>query len=75
MGCCCGDCETMMQPYMDRVLSDEQVNEAQEHLARCPECEKRFRFEEKLRIFVRVAVDEQMTEELKAKLAGLRSTG
>ena len=72
MGCGCTDCETMMQPYMDRVLSDEQVSEAQEHLARCPGCEKRFRFEEKLRIFVRVAVDEPMPEALKAKLAGLR---
>ena len=73
MGCGCDDCEQMMQPYMDGVLSEEQIREAQEHLERCPPCDKRFRFEEKLRHFVRVAVDEPMTEELKVRLAGLRS--
>jgi len=73
MGCGCGDCEAMMQPYMDRVLSDDQIREAKEHLAACPPCEKRFRFEEKLRVFVRVAADEPMSEGLKEKLAGLRS--
>ncbi|HEY7536400.1 MAG TPA: zf-HC2 domain-containing protein [Gaiellaceae bacterium] len=73
MGCCCDDCERMMQPYMDGVLSEEQIREAQEHLADCPECEKRYRFEVELRRFVRVAVDEPMTPALKARLAGLRS--
>jgi anti-sigma factor RsiW len=58
---------------MDRVLSDEQIAEAKEHLAACPPCEKRFRFEEKLRGFVRVAADEPMSDGLKEKLAGLRS--
>jgi anti-sigma factor RsiW len=64
----------MMQPYVDGVLSDEQVREATEHLAACPPCEKRFRFEVSLRHFVRVAATEQMSEELKAKLVGLRTT-
>jgi hypothetical protein len=73
MGCGCTDCEQMMQPYMDRVLSDEQIAEAKEHLERCPGCEKRYRFEEKLRAFVRVAVDEPMTDALKARLDGLRT--
>ena len=27
MGCGCGDCEEMMQPYMDGMLSDEEVAE------------------------------------------------
>jgi anti-sigma factor (TIGR02949 family) len=75
MGCGCDDCEKMMQPYMDGVLSEEEIREAQEHLDRCPGCDKRFRFEEKLRHFVRVAAHEPMTEELKARLAGLRSAG
>jgi anti-sigma factor (TIGR02949 family) len=74
MGCDCGDCEVMMQPYLDGVLSDEQVQEAKQHLADCPGCEKRFRFEESLRRFVAVAATEPMSEELKAKLVGLRST-
>jgi anti-sigma factor RsiW len=73
MGCCCDDCEKMMQPYIDGVLSEAQIREAQEHLAECPGCEKRYRFEVELRRYVRVAVDEPMTEELKEKLVGLRA--
>jgi anti-sigma factor (TIGR02949 family) len=73
MGCGCDDCEKMMQPYMDGVLSEEQIREAQEHLDLCPPCDKRFRFEERLRHFVRVAVDEPMPEALKERLAGLRT--
>ncbi len=72
MGCGCGDCETMMQPYLDGMLSDEEVQEAREHLERCPGCDKRYRFEERLRHFVRVAADEPMPDGLREKLAGLR---
>jgi anti-sigma factor RsiW len=64
----------MMQPYMDGMLSDAEVVEAREHLASCPGCDKRFRFEEKLRHFVRIAADEPMSAGLRDKLAGLRST-
>ena len=73
MGCGCSDCEEMMQPYMDKVLTDEQMREAQEHLEGCPGCEKRYRFEATLRRYVRVAVEEPISPELQAKLAGLRS--
>jgi anti-sigma factor (TIGR02949 family) len=73
MGCGCDDCESMMQPYLDGVLSDEQVAEAREHLARCPGCDKRFRFEEKLRRFVRVAAVEPMPPGLMARLVSMRS--
>jgi anti-sigma factor (TIGR02949 family) len=74
MGCGCQDCETMMQPYMDGMLTDEQVAEAKEHLEACPPCDKRFRFEERLRHFVRIATDEPMSDGLKEKLHGLRQT-
>ena len=60
MGCGCGDCEEMMQPYMDKVLTDEQMREAQEHLEACPPCGKRYHFEESL------------SAELQARLVGLR---
>ncbi len=75
MGCGCSDCEEMMQPYLDRVLSDEQMREAKEHLEACPPCEKRYRFEDTLRRYVRVAVEEPISAELQQKLVGLRSTG
>ena len=72
MGCGCHDCEAMMQPYLDGVLSEAEVKEAWEHLASCPGCEKRYRFEADLRRFVRVAADEAMSPELMARLAELR---
>jgi len=73
MSCGCDDCEQMMQPYMDGVLSEEQIREAQEHLSRCPGCDKRYRFEHTLRRYVRVAAEETMSPELKARLVGLRT--
>jgi anti-sigma factor RsiW len=58
---------------MDRVLSTEERAEAEAHLAECNWCAKRYRFEERLRQYVRIAVDEPMPAELKAKLASLRT--
>ena len=74
MPCGCDGCEEMMQPYLDGILSDEQVQEAKEHLEGCPPCDKRFRFEVTLRRYVRVVVSEQISDELKAKLVGLRTS-
>ena len=45
----CEKCEEVMQPYLDRVLSDAELREAEEHLAGCSFCAKRYRFEESLR--------------------------
>jgi len=69
----CVKCEEAMQPYLDRVLSDAERHEAEEHLANCSSCAKRYRFEESLRVFVRKCCDEQMPPELKQKLASLRT--
>jgi anti-sigma factor (TIGR02949 family) len=64
----------MMQPYLDRVLTNAERSEAEAHLDECTYCRKRYRFEEKLRQFVRQAVQrEPMPVELKTKLAGLRT--
>jgi anti-sigma factor (TIGR02949 family) len=73
MGCGCDDCESMMQPYVDGMLTDDEVAEAREHLAACPPCEKRYRFEERLRHFVRVATDEPMSPALRERLSALRT--
>ena len=62
-----------MQPFMDGTLSDDEVVEAERHLEQCAWCAKRYRFEERLRHYVRVAVSEPMRPELKAKLAALRT--
>ena len=69
----CAQCEEMLQPYLDRVLSEEERIEAEEHLNRCAYCAKRYRFEEGLRQFVRQAGSEPMPAELKEKLASLRT--
>ena len=70
----CAHCEEVMQPYMDRVLTDVERAEAEAHLDGCAYCRKRYRFEENLRVFVRQAVaSEPMPVELKQKLAALRT--
>ncbi len=69
----CEKCEELMQPYLDRALSDSEREEAERHLEGCSSCAKRYRFEESLRQFVRQVCAEQMPPELKAKLAALRT--
>jgi mycothiol system anti-sigma-R factor len=69
----CDKCEEVMQQFLDGVLSDAQVREAKAHLDRCSWCAKRYKFEVDLRRFVRVAMQEPMPPELKAKLAALRT--
>lgn len=71
--CDCDDCERWMQPYMDRVLTDEERREAEAHLDDCAYCRKRYRFEASLRQFVRKAAGEPMPVNLKHKLAALRT--
>ncbi len=69
----CAHCEEMMQPYVDGVLTEAERREAEEHLAECEDCAKRYRFEEKLRHFVRRACSEPMDPALKQRLAALRT--
>jgi anti-sigma factor (TIGR02949 family) len=69
----CEKCEELLQPYLDRVLSDEERAEAERHLEGCSYCRKRYVFEEQIRQFVRQSVVEEMPPELKQKLAALRT--
>jgi mycothiol system anti-sigma-R factor len=69
----CEKCEEMLQPYLDRELDEAERREAEAHLADCPPCQKRYRFEEDFRRFVRRACDEPMRAELKEKLAAMRT--
>ncbi len=68
----CAHCEEMMQPYLDHILSAEEVREAEQHLDDCDWCRRRYRFEESLRVYVRQVVSEPMPFALKQKLAALR---
>jgi anti-sigma factor (TIGR02949 family) len=69
----CDKCEEVLQPFLDRELSDAEVREAEAHLDECSYCRKRYKFEEQLRMYVRQAWSEEMPPELKAKLAALRT--
>ena len=70
----CAHCEEVMQPYMDRVITDAERAEAEAHLDECAYCRKRYRFEEHLRKYVRHVVGvEPMPVELKTKLSALRT--
>jgi anti-sigma factor (TIGR02949 family) len=69
----CEKCEEMLQPFLDKQLSDAELAEAEEHLKGCSYCRKRYVFEEELRMFVRQAAVEEMPPDLKQKLADLRT--
>jgi anti-sigma factor (TIGR02949 family) len=68
----CEKCEELLQPYLDRELSEAERAEAEGHLAGCDYCRRRYRFEDNLRRYVRQAVAEPMPPELKQRLANLR---
>jgi mycothiol system anti-sigma-R factor len=66
-------CEEVLQPYLDRELTETERAEAQAHLDSCGSCAKRYRFEASLRQLVRMAAIEEMPPELKQKLSELRT--
>ena len=69
----CEKCEELLQPYLDRELTEAERLEAEAHLDMCGYCRRRYRFEESLRRYVRQAWSEGMPPELKEKLAALRT--
>jgi anti-sigma factor (TIGR02949 family) len=69
----CAKCEEVLQPYLDRELTEAERLEAEGHLESCDYCRKRYRFEVSLRRYVRQASVEPMPAELKARLAALRT--
>ena len=68
----CEKCEELLQGYLDRDLTREEVVVAEGHLDRCDYCRRRYRFEERLRRYIRVSASERMPAGLLAKLAELR---
>jgi anti-sigma factor (TIGR02949 family) len=71
--CACSKCEELLQPYVDRSLTEAERMEAEAHLANCGHCAGAYRFEDELRRYVRKCCDEPMPFELKEKLTALRS--
>jgi mycothiol system anti-sigma-R factor len=59
----CRDCARALNPYLDRELSDEDVEQVRGHLLACAGCLDLFEFEESLRRLVRVRCQEQAAPE------------
>jgi anti-sigma factor (TIGR02949 family) len=70
----CDKCEELLQGYLDRELTDEEVVVAESHLNGCDYCRRRYRFEESLRVYVRTTAAERMPPGLMERLAQLRTT-
>jgi predicted anti-sigma-YlaC factor YlaD len=68
----CEKCEELLQGYLDRDLSPDEVVVAEGHLDGCDYCRRRYRFEETLRRYIRLSASERMPAGLVAKLAELR---
>jgi predicted anti-sigma-YlaC factor YlaD len=68
----CDHCEKVLQPYLDRVLSEEERLEAELHLTECSWCAKRYRFEANLRQIVKTSVAYEMPPHFVEKLSALR---
>lgn len=70
----CEKCEQLLQGYLDRDLTSEEVAVAELHLGGCDYCRRRYRFEAELRRYIRISASERMPAGLMAKLSELRST-
>jgi anti-sigma factor (TIGR02949 family) len=68
----CEKCEELLQGYLDRDLAAEEVVVAESHLDGCDYCRRRYRFEERLRRYIRVSASERIPAGLRQKLAELR---
>jgi anti-sigma factor (TIGR02949 family) len=68
----CEKCEELLQGYLDRDLAPEEVTVAEGHLDGCDYCRRRYRFEERLRRYIRLSASERMPAGLLAKLTELR---
>ena len=68
----CDKCEELLQGYLDRELTNDERAEAESHLQLCDYCARRYRFEERIRMFVRTTAEERIPAGLVEKLAQLR---
>jgi len=68
----CDWCEEVLQPFLDRDLTDAERREAKRHLDECEYCSKRYGFEAGLRRLVHQTVVEPMAPALKQRLSELR---
>jgi len=68
----CEKCEELLQGFLDRELSVDEVTLAESHLDLCDYCRRRYRFEASLRRYVKLSASERMPPGLMERLADLR---
>lgn len=54
----CDDCQRLLDGYLDRELSDQEVEEVKRHLADCPPCEHLYRLQAEVKRLVKVCCDQ-----------------
>ena len=54
----CSETRKVLQTYLDRELSSQEVEAVQAHLGRCGSCGDCYRFESDLRRLIRVCAEE-----------------
>lgn len=59
----CQDCVRALNPYLDRELSDEDIQQVRQHLDACRGCMHVYQFQESLRRLVRVRCHEEVAPE------------
>ena len=65
----CGDCLEKLDTYLDRELTDVELDEVRRHLADCPPCEDLFQLKASVKRLVKVCCDEGTApEHLRSKL-------
>ena len=65
----CDDCLDRLEAYVDRELTEDEVRDLKHHLAECPPCDDRYRFEAGLKRLVRVCCEQDRAPvELREKL-------
>ncbi len=65
----CSDCAQKLAGYVDRELTDQEIEEVKRHLAECPPCLDRFQLEMSVKRLVKVCCDQGMAPaHLRARL-------
>ncbi len=59
----CSEAIATMAPYLDRALSEAEIEEVRAHLSHCGCCGDAFRFEESILKFVRSGLKEEALPE------------
>ncbi|HEY4026468.1 MAG TPA: mycothiol system anti-sigma-R factor [Candidatus Dormibacteraeota bacterium] len=65
----CSKCLENLDTYLDRELTDDELNEVRRHLAHCPPCEDYYLLKASLKRLVKVCCDQGVApEHLRSRL-------